>query len=134
MTRLILVLTLLAALIGLAVAEQVSVEKVYSKMKVETAAIIASVSETPEGEDKTEFNDYTKLRIDDLHKYWIKKERKLCIIIKHIDLSYISDALIYARNFVHFGNKEEAMAGLLRLEYLLDTYHAVYGLNGVNIL
>jgi len=134
MMRLIAVLVLLAALIGLAVAEQVTVDHVYGKMKTETAAVMELVKLTTEGEPKTEFGQETKDRIDDMHAYWLGKERKLGIIIKHIDLSYISDALIYARNFIHSGNKEEALGGLRRLEYLLESYHGVYGLNGVNIL
>ncbi|MDR0462005.1 MAG: DUF4363 family protein [Christensenellaceae bacterium] len=134
MIRLVAVLTLFAALIGVAIAEQVCIEKTYSHMERETAAIIEIVRATPDVDNKAEFDDYLKVRFDDLHHYWSKKERRLGIIIKHIDLSYISDALIYARNFVHTGNKEEAIGGLSRLEYLLTSYHAVYGLNGVNIL
>ena len=134
--RTVLVLALLAALIGLAIAEQVSINRVYGYMLRETDAIIYVVEAHADTYNKEDFrfNDYVKLRVDDLHNYWVKKERKLCIIIKHIDLSYISDALIYAQNFIHFDNKEEAMAGLRRLEYLLNSYHNIYGLNGVNIL
>jgi molybdopterin-guanine dinucleotide biosynthesis protein A len=131
MTRFIFVLSLLGVLIGFAVVEQVCISNVYGRMKTETAAIIREVNGT---EDETPFDDYTKLRINELHKYWLKQERTMTVLIRHVDLSYISDALIYAKNFIEFDNKEEASAGLARLEYLLETYSAVYGLNGVNIL
>jgi signal transduction histidine kinase len=131
MARLIAILTLLVALLAIATVEQVCIHRVYDKMKTETAAISALVNAT---EDETEINDYVKIRAENLHKYWIKREKGMSIFVRHIDLSYISDALIYANNFIEFDNKEEAMAGLQRLEYLLDTYSNVYGFNGLNIL
>ena len=135
MTRTIAVLTLLAALVGVAITEQICIDRVYSKMRAEVTAIIAIVDSTPfDSDNKGTFDTYTKARIDDLHAYWLEKERSLGIVIRHIDLSYISDALIYAQNFIHFDNQEEAMAGLRRLEYLLESYSGIYGLNGVNIL
>jgi molybdopterin-guanine dinucleotide biosynthesis protein A len=130
MTRFIVILSVLAALIGLAVVEQVCIHNTYDKMKADTAALIMAVNETP---DETPFDDYTRARANDLYEYWLKKERSMSVLIRHIDLSYISDALIYARNFIRFDNKEEASAGLARLDYLLDTYSHVYSLNGLNI-
>ena len=134
MARIISILVLFAALVGVALAEQVSITRTYNHMKAETAAIIARVEETPDLGDATAFDGYLKQRADDLHRYWQKKEHEMCIFIRHIDLSYVSDALIYAKNFIEFDNKEEAMAGLRRLEYLLDTYSKLYGFNGLNIL
>jgi hypothetical protein len=131
--RLFAILTLLAALIGLAIAEQVCVAKVYGHMERETEAIIRLVESTPEVDNKADFGAIEN-RVDAMHKYWQRRERYLGIVIKHIDLSYISDALIYARNFIKSGNKEETVGGFNRLEYLLKSYHNVYGLNGVNIL
>ena len=127
---------LLAVLIGLAIGEQIWVKDAYGQMKKETASIIETVEATPDTYNKEDFkfDDYLRVRIDDLHDYWTKKEKNLCIIIRYIDLSYISDALIYAQNFIHADNKEETLAGLRRLQYLLDSYSAIYGFNGINIL
>ena len=135
MTRMIVVLCLLAGLITFAIVEQVCIDRVYSKMMDETTAIIEVVQSTQfDSDNQGTFDDYTKARVDELHNYWIKRERRLGILIRHVDLSYVSDALIYAQNFIHFDNQEEAMAGLRRLEYLLDSYSGIYGLNGINIL
>ena len=132
--RTIAILTLLAALIGVAIAEQICIAKTYNHMKSETAEIVAIVQAYDAPKETLKFDEYLKIRADELHKYWLKRERQLGVIIRHIDLSYISDALIYAQNFIHADNKEEALAGLRRLEYLLDSYSKIYGLNGVNIL
>jgi len=135
MTRTICVLVLLLALVGIAITEQICVNKVYTHMGTETMAIITMVKSTPYDEDKkAEFDETTIARIDSLHDYWRKRERTLGIAIRHIDLSYISDAIIYARNFVHSGNWEESVGGLARLEYFVKSYHEIYKLNGVNIL
>jgi len=135
MTRLFVVLGLLGALVGLAICEQLYIDRAFDKMRAETTALIEAVHGTPFDDDnKGTFDDYVKARIDELHKYWIKKERKMCVFMRHMELSYVSDALIYARNFIHFDNQEEAMAGLARLEYLLDAYSQIYGLNVLNIL
>jgi len=131
MTRLFVVMGLVAALLALATWEQIYIDKTYDKMKFETAALLESVNAHP---DEVPFNIYTKKRVDELHDYWIKKERRMCVVSRHMELSYISDALIYARNFIHFDNKEEACAGLERLKYLLDAYSHIYGINGWNIL
>jgi molybdopterin-guanine dinucleotide biosynthesis protein A len=137
MARIIAVLSIFTALVGVAVVEQIAISRVYTHMKNETAAIIKLVENTPDKNsplDEIKFDPEIKTKIDTLHEYWQKREHKMCILIRHIDLSYVSDALIYAKNFVEFDNKEESMAGLSRLEYLLDTYSKMYGFNGLNIL
>jgi len=128
-----MILMVLAALIGLAVAEQVCVSRVYGHMERETAAIIKTIEATPDVDNKADFSGI-ETRVNNLYDFWTRRERYLGTTIKHIDLSYISDALIYARNFIKSGNKEEAVGGFNRLEYLLQSYHKVYGLNGLNIL
>ena len=134
--RTIAISILLVILIGLAIGEQLWVKNVYDKMKDETAAVMEIVQATPDTylKEDFKFDEYLRFRIDDLYNYWRKQEKNLCIIIRLVDLSYISDALIYAQNFVHADNKEETLAGLRRLEYLLDAYSTIYGFNGINIL
>jgi len=135
MIRFLVILGLIAAVLALAAFEQVYVGRTYDRMKSETSAILSEVYATAENPDKeAPFSDDLKNRIDTLHRYWMNKEPKMCALTRHMELSYISDALIYARNFIHNGNKEEAAGGLERLSYLLDTYSHIYSVNGWNIL
>lgn len=135
MTRVIMVCALVAVLCGLAVTEQVCIHNVYAKMGRDTAELIRLVEASPDPKETDgHFDQYIVERANELGRYWSKQEKHMTILIKHIDLSYISDALIYATNFIEFDNKEEALAGLKRLEYLIETYSGVYGLNGINIL
>ena len=131
-----LVLGLLGLLIGFAVTEQVIINNVYGHMQRETASIIQMVESHADttNPDDFKFNDDVRTRIDALHSYWIGRESRMSILIRHVDLSFVSDSLIYARNFIHFDNKEEAMSGLTRLEYFVDSYKTIFGINGVNIL
>jgi len=131
MIRVGLVLLLIATIVGLATFEQIYIDKAFTRLEAEATAITQMVSQIPY---KGEFDEETKERMANLHSWWQNKEHKMGVFIRHIDLSYISDAMIYAKNFIDFDNKEEAMAGLGRLNYLIDTYSTVYGLNGFNIL
>lgn len=132
MGRTIAVFCLLLALIGLAVAEQLYIGKVYKHMQGEIAALVADVEKYPD--EGTKFGDELVDRVDAMHKYWTGREKKLCILIRHVDLLNVSNALVYAQNFAHNDNKEETLAGLKQLSYLVDTYKSVYGFNGANIL
>ena len=134
MVRIISVIVLFLSLIALAVFEQIYIKKTYDFMKTETKILVQRVMETPDLDDETVIADDVKMRAERLNNYWQAREHKLCTLIRHVDLSYISDALIYAKNFIDFDNKEESMAGLARLTYLLDTYSKMYGFNGANII
>ena len=134
MVRIISVIVLFLSLIALAVFEQIYIKKTYDFMKTETKILVQRVMETPDLDDETVIADDVKMRAERLNNYWQAREHKLCTLIRHVDLSYISDALIYAKNFIEFDNKEESMAGLARLTYLLDTYSKMYGFNGANII
>jgi hypothetical protein len=132
MGRTIAVFCLLLALIGVALAEQFYIGGVYKHMAAQTAALIAEVEDYPD--EGTKFDQYLVQQVDDLQKYWTGREKKLCIIIRHVDILNISNALVYAQNFVHNDNKEETLAGLRQLAYLVDSYKTIYGFNGANIL
>jgi hypothetical protein len=132
MGRTIAVLCLLFALVGVALGEQFYIGGVYKHMAAETSAIMAEVETYPD--EGTVFDETLKTRIDRLHKFWVGKESKLSVLIRYIDLSAISNALIYAQNFIHSDNKEEALSGLRLLGYLVNSYKTIYGFNGVNIL
>jgi len=136
MTRLFIVLGLVGALLSIAIFEQLHISQTFGYMKRETSAILSAIKEIPPPEKKEDYKspEIAKTKIDELHRFWTEKEGKLCVLLRHMELSYISDALVYARNFVHFDNQEESCAGLERLKYLLDTYSKVYGMNGWNIL
>jgi len=135
MTRLFIILGLVAALAVLATVEQVYIDRTYKHMIHETNVLLGVVAATPENEDKEAFfSENIKNRVDSLHKYWMKRERKMSIVTRYMELSYISDALIYAQNFIHHHNKEEASAGLERLRYLVTSYSEIYGINFTNIL
>ena len=133
MIRFCVILLLAAALVGVAFWEQSYIDNTFKKMENETATLIQMILDVPEEGELYKSPATVKHKIDHLHRFWIKKERKMCIVMRHMELSYISDALIYARNFVHFDNKEESCAGLERLNYLITAYSQVYGTNAINI-
>jgi len=131
--RLAIILVIATALVAFAAVEQVTIDKTFKKMGRETDALIQMINAVPEDDEAYKSPVLVKEKIDYLHHYWIKTEKRLCVFMRHMELSYISDALIYARNFVHFDNKEESCAGLERLRYLVDAYSHVFGINALNM-
>jgi hypothetical protein len=118
MMRLIITLSLLAILIAVATVEQVSITKVYGKLGNDLDAFGVKIYAAHE--TKSPINtDELIAEINKIHDYWIKREKKLSLVIRHFDLTQISDALIYVKNFVFFDNAEEAAAGLERAKYLV---------------
>ena len=117
MGRLIIVLSLLGILVGLAVVEQLWVRNVYGRLDAELAELRQSVKELEE--INTAFNIELSQRMYD---QWVRDERRLVMLARHFDLMQVSDSLIYIKNFVYHDNKEEADVGMRKLKYLIDTH------------
>ena len=132
MVRLIIVLLLATALFTVAGLEQHFIQSAYGRLEGDTTVLIARLRETPD--DTPIDTDENKELIDHMFAYWLRYERRLTMLARHFDLSLVSDAIIYAKNFIHFDNKEEAMAGLLRLEYLIKTHSFNMGTSIQNVI
>ena len=132
MTRFIIVLVLATALISLASIEQIFIRNTYSKLKTDTEALYTTLN-VPDATSPIDTQE-NRNKIDEIYKYWLRKERTLCLVARHIELANISDAIIYARNFIHFDNREEACAGLARLIYLIDAHKYNVGTSIQNVI
>ena len=142
MTRLIITLTLLLMLIGAAVWEQDFIHKSYNKLSTDLDTLVATMTAQVDeavaagGEGKTAKIDTPAniAHVQAMHKYWISREKRLVMVARHFDLAQISDALIYVKNFVEFGNAEEAFAGAQRLRYLIDAHLFNLGASVQNVI
>ena len=132
MTRLVITFVLIVALLSLASLEQAFISNTYSKLKSDTIALQAAIYGIPESEGINTPENIAK--INGMYAYWLKKEHKLAMLARHTDLSFISDAIIYVKNFVFFDNKEEACVGLEKLKYLLDTHAFNVGTSIQNVI
>ena len=132
MVRLAIVLLLAAALFTVAGLEQHFIQSSYGRLEADTTELIQRLRATP---DETPIDtDQNKAQSDNMYEYWLRYERRLTMLARHFDLSLVSDAIIYAKNFIHFDNKEEAMAGLLRLDYLIKTHSFNMGTSIQNVI
>jgi len=128
MVRLIITISLLSLLVGGAIWEQSFIDRSYARLSDDLNALVAVMNAQVEDarlagkELKDAKIDTPKniAKVEAMHEYWMKQERKLSMITRHVDLAQVSDALIYMKNFVKFGNAEEAFAGAKRLRYLID--------------
>jgi len=142
MTRLIITLSILGLLIGGAVWEQDFIKRSYGRLSEDLDALVAVMTVQVE-EAKLAGIEIKDAKIDTpeniahvqaMHDFWIKREKRLAMITRHFDLAQISDALIYMKNFVEFGNAEEAFAGAQRLRYLIDAQLFNLGANLQNVI
>jgi len=114
MARLIITLVLLFGLIGTAFWEQSFIGSAYTQLETKVAELTETM--TPQDDIQTDENMQKTI---EMYDFWLEKEQRLSIIAKHSELAQISDAIIYVKNFVEFGIKEEAFAGIRRLNYLI---------------
>jgi len=142
MVRLVIALALLLALVGGALWEQSFIDKSYARLSDDLDALVATMSAQVE-EAKAAGKELKDAKIDTpaniekveaMHTYWAKRERRLAMVTRHADLAQISDALIYMKNFIEFGNAEEAFAGAKRLRYLIDAHLFNLGANIQNVI
>lgn len=142
MTRLLATITLLLLLIGAAVLENNLINKSYNRLgkdldKLETTMTAQVEEAKAAGKEPKDAEINTPENIalaNKMYKYWKSREKNLVMVTKHFDLAQISDALIYMKNFVEFGNAEEAFAGAQRLRYLIDSHLFNFGANVQNVI
>lgn len=142
MARLIATIALLLLLVCAAMFEHHVIDNSYNKLDKDLDALVATMTAQVE-EAKTagkeakdaEINTPENIaKVNSMYKYWKAREERLVMLTKHFDLAQISDALIYMKNFVEFGNAEEAFAGAQRLQYLIDVHLFNFGANIQNVI
>ena len=128
MARLIVTLILLATLIGVSIWEENFAANIYKKLDFDINTLSATMN--TQTDIKTSENIY---KVNSIYDYWVKKEKQLALISRQFDLSQIGDALVYVKNFVEFGNKEEAFAGILRVNYLIKAHSHYFSTSLANV-
>lgn len=131
MKRWIATMVILLIIIAGVVWEQVYVKQTFDLLTEQLDALLASVAVC--GDDTVD-TDENKARIADMEHTWRKRERVLCYLVKHTETFQISDSIIYAKNFIEFGNKEETMNALTKLQYLFAVHNYNMGSSLENII
>jgi len=129
MTRLIITLLLLGTLIGVSIWEEGFASGIYKKLSTDIDTLATTMSVQTDIKTPENIADINKI-----YTYWTKKEKNLALIARQFDLAQIGDALVYIKNFVEFGNKEEAFAGIQRLRYLIDAQSHYFSTSLRNVI
>jgi len=133
MARLIICIVLALGLIGLATTEQIVIQGTYDRLDDKATALTARVRQLSDA--KLPIDTEQNIReANEMYEWWLVRERRLSMLARHFDLAQVSDAIIYAKNFIEFDNDEEAMAGLLRLRYLIKTHSFNVGTSIQNVI
>lgn len=131
MKRWIATIVILLIIIAGVVWEQVYVNQTFNLLTRQLDELFASVEVCADDAVDTDEN---KERIAQMEETWLARERALCYLVKHTETFQISDAIIYAKNFIEFGNKEETMNALTKLRYLFRVHSYNMGSSLENII
>ncbi|MCM1403997.1 MAG: DUF4363 family protein [Prevotella sp.] len=131
MKRWIVTICIVLLIAAAVIWEQIYVNQTFQHMEDQVAALMVAVEACG---DDTADTDENKTQIAAIEKYWLKRERTLCYLVKHTETFQISDAIIYAKNFIDSGNKEEVMSALRKLEYLVKVHSYNMGTSLENII
>ena len=131
MKRWIATFCIMGLIVAAVLWEQIYVNQTFRHLQSKVNALIVSVEACGDDDVDTEEN---KAQIAAIEKYWLRHERALCFLVKHTETFQISDAIIYAKNFIEFGNKEEVMSALQKLVYLGQVHHYNMGTSLENII
>lgn len=131
MKRWIATMCIVALIVGAIIWEQIYVHQTFDQLETQVDALLTAVEAC--GDDSAD-TDTNKAQIAAIEKYWTKRERVLCYLVKHTETFQISDAIIYAKNFIEFGNKEEVMSALRILTYLVKVHSYNMGTSLENII
>ncbi|MCL2846352.1 MAG: DUF4363 family protein [Firmicutes bacterium] len=129
MRRLVIVIVLAAILVAAAIVEQRAIMGAYDRLGRDNEALISTIR----GQEKVDTPENIKL-INHMYDYWQRNERRLSMITRHFDLAQVSTNIIYAKNFIEFDNKEEAMVGLLQTRYLIRVHTFNAGTHIQNVI
>ena len=131
MSRWIATICIMLLIIGAVIWELVFVNQTFNHLERQVDALITSVEACGDEDADTDTN---KIQIAAIEEYWLKREKALCYLVKHTETFQISDAIIYAKNFIDFGNKEEVMSALRKLSYLVKVHSYNMGTSLENII
>ncbi len=131
MKRWIATICIVLLIAAVVIWEQIYVNQTFQHMEDQINTLIAAVEVCGDEDADTDEN---KAQIAAIEDYWLKRERVLCYLVKHTETFQISDAIIYAKNFIEFGNKEEVMSALRKLEYLVRVHSYNMGTSLENII
>ncbi|MCQ2381985.1 MAG: DUF4363 family protein [Clostridia bacterium] len=131
MKRWITTITIMILITVAVVWEQIYVNQTFKELNQKVDDLILSVEACSDDSVDTEEN---KAQIAELESYWLDHERVLCYLVKHTETFQISDAIIYAKNFIEHGNKEEVMSALHKLVYLGKVHSYNMGTSLENII
>ncbi|MCL2569682.1 MAG: DUF4363 family protein [Firmicutes bacterium] len=133
MTRLFIVILLVALLVGLASLEQHVIQSAYHKLENDTNTLVATIRTQSEAMQDIDTPENIA-KINEMYEWWLRQERRLSMLARHFDLSQVSINLIYAKNFIYFNNDEEAMVGLMQVQYLVKTHSFNIGTSIQNVI
>lgn len=128
MKRIIAVISIALVILGLAIWEILYINDTIKTMNVKCEEIYTEIS------TQTVVTDKLSEQVDNIEKYWLKREKKLCLVVSHKDMANIGDYIGYLKASVINDNLEDCQTYALLLRENMDYLGHMISFNFENIL
>ena len=128
MKRIIAVIAIALVILGLAIWEILYINDTIKTMNVKCEEIYTEIS------TRTVVTDKLSEQVDNIEKYWLKREKKLCLVVSHKDMANIGDYIGYLKASVINDNLEDCQTYALLLRENMDYLGHMISFNFENIL
>ena len=128
MKRIIAVIAIALVILGLAIWEILYINDTIKTMNVKCEEIYTEIS------TRTVVTDKLSEQVDNIEKYWLKREKKLCLVVSHKDMANIGDYIGYLKASVINDNLEDCQTYALLPRENMDYLGHMISFNFENIL
>lgn len=128
MKRIIAVIVITLVIIGLAIWELLYIDSTIDVMNAKCGEIYTEIS------TQTTVTDKLSQQVDNIEKYWLKREKTLCLVISHKDMSNIGDYIGYLKASVRNDNLADCQTYALLLRENMRYLGHMISFNFENIL
>lgn len=129
MKKLVSVCAIFALLLAIVIWEQIFVDDTLNSLTRKIEKIDAEIVALADIN-----TDDIVASVDELDKYWTKKEQVFCLIINHNDLNRIGEQIKKVKVYVAQNNKDDCVYEIETLKFYVESYRHVMEINIQNLM
>ena len=116
-------------LLAVVIGEQIFVDETLNNLITKIDYVHAKINATENLQ-----NEEIVENLEEIDRFWTKKENILCLFINHNDLSQVGDTIKRVKNYAKNNNREEVLVELDVLKFYAESYRHVMEINIQNLL
>ena len=128
MNRIVYVIIITVLLFGVVIFQQVFADSTIDELIARIDSLSLKISE------QEQINSDQILEISqNLDEFWTEKEKILCLIISHNDLTKVGEQIKRVNSFIQNNDKENCVVELSTLKFYAESYRHVMEINFQNL-